>query len=83
MLVGGLQQDKSPYRCVHTARLLADPSPSNCKKKAVEAAFFCAIYAYFNFQISSLYCRMVRSEEKYPDFAILTSIFFAQVRRSP
>ena len=30
---------------------------------------------YFNFQISSLYWRIVRSDEKKPAFAIFTSIF--------
>ena len=38
---------------------------------------------YFSFQISSLYCWMVRSEEKNPDLAMFTSIFLAQARRSP
>ena len=33
--------------------------------------------------MSWLYWAMVRSEEKYPDLAMFTSIFFAQAVRSP
>lgn len=35
-------------------------------------------YLFFSFQISFSYSRIVRSEEKNPAFAILTSIFFSQ-----
>ncbi len=47
-------------------------------EKKVAACLCCHLFnIYHNFQISSLYCAIVRSDEKNPAFAMLMSIFFA------
>ena len=43
---------------------------------------FCMCFLLYSFHISLLYSLIVRSEEKYPAFAILVSIFFAQLNLS-
>ena len=40
------------------------------------------LQASYKCQISSLYCAIVRSDEKNPALLILTSIFFAHAMRS-
>ena len=66
------RQKDSAHPCEHECQSLS------CHFKSSVSGY----RFYFNFQISSLYWAIVRSEEKYPAFAIFTSIFLLHALRS-
>lgn len=51
-------------------------------RKQFQYYLFLYTAVFYRCQISLLYCSIVRSDEKKPDWLILTSIFFAHAMRS-